>query len=162
MNLTAEFFKELFSSDETATTINPDEMGPPFDKEEVSKAGAKLKNNKSCGKAGIYEPLANSPPPPLPSTPNTHTHMPTHTHTHTKNVTLIVLLSVFRKVLTIILTDRTWNDMKRAFPESQAGDQEERPTTEQVFTLKTTIEKAISTGNCNILLDISKAFDSIS
>ena len=88
--------------------------------------------------------------------------MPTHTHTHTKNVTLIVLLSVFRKVLTIILTDRTWNDMKRAFPKSQAGDQEERPTTEQVFTLKTTIEKAISTDNCNILLDISKAFDSIS
>ena len=160
VNLTAEFFKELFSSDETATTINPDEMGPPFDKEEVSKAGAKLKNNKSCGKAGIYEPLANSPPPPSLHPKHTHTHA--HTHTHTKNVTLIVLLSVFRKVLTIILTDRTWNDMKRAFPKSQAGDQEERPTTEQVFTLKTTIKKAISTDNCNILLDISKAFDSIS
>ena len=82
MNLTAEFFKELFSSDETATTINPDEMGPPFDKEEVSKAGAKLKNNKSCGKAGIYEPLANSPPPLPP--PQTHTHTCPHTHTYQK------------------------------------------------------------------------------
>ena len=99
---------------------------------------------------------------PLPPSPPKHTHTCPHTHTHTKNVKLIVLLSVFRKVLTIILTDRTWSGMKRAFPKSQAGDQEERPTTEQVFTLKTTIEKGISTDNCNILLDISKAFDSIS
>ena len=74
MNLTVEFFKELFSSDETATTINPDEMDPPFDKEEVSKAGAKLKNNKSCGKAGIYELLANSR--------NAH-----HAHTDTRHNT---------------------------------------------------------------------------
>lgn len=128
-------------------------------KKKCRKQGQNWRTTKAVEKLVYTNHLLTHPPPSLHPK---HTHTHAHTHTHTKNVTLIVLLSVFRKVLTIILTDRTWNDMKRAFPKSQAGDQEERPTTEQVFTLKTTIEKAISTDNCNILLDISKAFDSIS
>ena len=77
----------------------------------------------------------------------------------------IVLLSIMRKILVIILIDRTWNRMKGAIPNSQAAHQQRRSNTEQVFTLKVMIEKAISTDNYNIwiaLLDMSKAFDSVS
>ena len=62
VNLVTEFFKELFSSDESAPTINPTEMESLFDKEEVVKAAAKLKNNKSCGKDGIYAELLKYAP----------------------------------------------------------------------------------------------------
>ena len=49
--------------------------------------------------------------------------------------------------------------MKGAIPKSQAEYQEGQSTNEQLFTLKTIIEKAISTDNYNIwiiLLDITR------
>lgn len=40
--------KKLFSSDDIALIINPDEMELPIHKEGVMKEAAKLKNNKRC------------------------------------------------------------------------------------------------------------------
>ena len=37
-------------------------MNPPFNKEEVAKSAAKLKENKSCGKDGIYVELLKYAP----------------------------------------------------------------------------------------------------
>ena len=185
VKLITEFFRELFSSDEIPPTINPAEMNPPFSKEEVKKATSKLKNNKSCGKDGINAELLKYAPEeahkqiammlnkiartgeypqeiksgiltPLAKPPKKDAKI---------NVRPIVLLSVLRKILTITLIERTWNRMKEAIPKSQAAYQEGRSTTEQVFALKTMIEKAISTNDYNIfiiLLDMSKAFDSVS
>ena len=57
-----------------------------------------------------------------------------------------------------------WNRMKDHIDISQAAYQQGRSTTEQVYTLKTMIEKAITTENYEIfiiLLDMSKAFDTV-
>ena len=45
--------KKLFSSDDIALIINPDEMELPTHKEVVMKAAAKLKINKRCEKYSI-------------------------------------------------------------------------------------------------------------
>ena len=81
------------------------------------------------------------------------------------NVRPTVLLSVIRKILTIILIHRTGNCMKEAISRSQATYQKDKSTTELVFSLKTMTQKAISTDNYNIwitLMDMLKAFDSVS
>lgn len=62
VNLITEFFKQLFSSDEIASNINTAKMNPPFNKEDVAKSEAKLKENKSCGKDGIYVELLKYAP----------------------------------------------------------------------------------------------------
>ena len=80
------------------------------------------------------------------------------------NVRPIILLSVLRKILTIILIDRCWDRLKTQIPKSQAAYQSGRSTTEQVFTLKILAEKAIISEDYTIyllLLDMSKAFDTV-
>ena len=147
MNLITEFFKELFYSDEIAPIINLAEIDPPFDKEEVVKATAKLKNNKSCGKEGSYAELLKYAPEeahkkiakmlsnmactgeypieikcgmltPLAKPPKKDINI---------NLRQILILSIIRKILTIILINRTW--MKGAIPKSQPAYQEGRLTT---------------------------------
>ena len=59
---------------------------------------------------------------------------------------------------------RTWDRLKTRIPLDQAGYQEGRNTTEQVFSMKLLAEKAITSSDYNIyilLLDMSKAFDTV-
>ena len=81
-----------------------------------------------------------------------------------ENLRPIILLSVLRKVLATCMIDRTWNKFKNVIPIEQAAYQKGRSTTEQVFTMKTLAEKAITSEEYNIfilLLDMSKAFDTV-
>ena len=76
----------------------------------------------------------------------------------------IILLSPLRKILTISLTDRCWERMKKHVPLSQAAYRGGRSLTEQVFAIKTLTEKSITSENYEIfllLLNMSKAFDTV-
>lgn len=185
VKMITNYFKDIFSSDEEIPEIKPVEMNPPFCKQEIQKATKSLKNNKSTGKDDINSELIKYAPEevheqiadmlnnisktgeypaeikhgiltPLAKPPKKNVQI---------NARPIVLLSVIRKILTITLIRRTWERMKSCIPKSQAAYQKGRSTTEQVFTLKVMIEKAITSSNYDIfitLLDMSKAFDTVS
>ena len=68
------------------------------------------------------------------------------------------------EVVTINLIEGCWDGLKTQIPPSQASYQSGRSTTEQVFTLKILVEKAITSENYDIfilMLDMSKAFDTV-
>ena len=73
-------------------------------------------------------------------------------------------MSVLRKIIAIILIDRTIEKISKMIPPSQAAYRQGRGTTEQVFALKTLIEIARNSKEYEInilLMDMSKAFDRI-
>ena len=159
-------------------------MEPEYDFKEIETAAKKLKNNKATGcdevnaefikygcselyrqiasllnitsetgeypeeiRKGILTPLAKAPK-----------------KNEKVNVRPIILLSVFRKIISISLIDRCWERMKIHIPPNQAAYQKGRSTTEQVFTIKILAEKAMASENYDIfllLLDMSKAFDTV-
>ena len=83
---------------------------------------------------------------------------------HPENLRPIILLSVIRKILTICIIQRTWDKFATKIPPEQAAYQSGRSTTEQVYTIKMLVEKAINASDYSIyilLLDMSKAFDTV-
>ena len=81
------------------------------------------------------------------------------------NVRPITLLPIVRKILAMCVIERTWEKLKHKIPKDQTAYQKGRSTTEQVFALKTLVEKAITSQNYNIIIammDMSAAFDTVS
>ena len=81
------------------------------------------------------------------------------------NVRPITLLPIVRKILAMCVIERTRERLKHKIPKDQAAYQKGRSTTEQVFALKTLVEKAITSQNYNIIItmiDMSVAFDTVS
>jgi exonuclease III len=187
VEIITKHFREVFHIDteKEMPEIKPTEMKKPFTEEEVSKAVKSLKNNKSAGCDQLKAELVKHGPPtihqgiaillnhmaktgdypkeiktgilvPLPK--------PGKPQGPPKNLRPIILLSIIRKILAIIMIRRTADKLNSRIPISQAAYRSGRGTTEQVFTLKTLAEKAITSTNYEInilLLDMSKAFDTI-
>ena len=156
-------------------------MDPPYTAAEILKASSKLKDGKATGKDGVHaefikystgeirlkianllnqtresgeypEDLRHGILNPLPKPPKKNERV---------NVWPIILLSVLRKILTITLIDKCWERMKTRISVSQTAYQSGRSTTEQVFAVKTLVEKAITSENYDIfllMLAMSKAF----
>ena len=81
-----------------------------------------------------------------------------------ENLRPIMLLSVLRKILTIVMLKRIWDRVCKLIPASQAAYQPGRSTSEQILTVKLLAEKAINENQYNIFLalfDMSKAFDTV-
>ena len=113
-------------------------MEPPFHKGKMANAAAKLRNNKSCGKDGLYaELLKHAPEEAQKQIENKLNHMRLTGECPIEiksgmltplaklpkkdvniNVRPIVHLSVIRKIFTIILINRRWNRRKEATPKS--------------------------------------------
>ena len=182
-----EFFQNMFHKDteEVIPEAQPKEMTKPFTATEVRKAIDSLKSNKSPGldnlqaeliKHGpkeIHERIANLlndiaktgtfpkeikegilVPLPKPGKPQGPP----------ENLRPIILLSVIRKILAICMIRRTIDKLNNKIPLTQAAYREGRSTTEQVYTMKTLAEKAI-TSQCYeiyiLMIDMSKAFDTV-
>lgn len=117
--------KKLFSSDDIALIINPDEMELPIHKEGVMKEAVKLKNNKRCENIVYRQLLKYKLEQACKQIENMLNYMKSigeYCPIEIKlgiltllaklakkdvniNVRPIVLLSVIRKILTIILID---------------------------------------------------------
>ena len=81
-----------------------------------------------------------------------------------ENLRPVILLNMIRKILAIILLNRIYNRIDGEIPITQTAYRPGRSTTENVFTMKVLIEKALTESNYEInvlLLDMSKAFDSV-
>ena len=184
IDIITKHFQKLFSSNDKTNTVTPELMNPPFTAEEIKTAAKKLKNNKATGRDGvhaefikhgsneIYEQIANL----LNMTSETGQYpeeirrgilnpiAKPPKKDEKVNVRPIILLSVLRKIITIVLMTRCWERMKTHIPLSQAAYQSGRSTTEQVFAIKLLTEKAITSENYDIFLlflDMSKAFDTV-
>ena len=80
------------------------------------------------------------------------------------NLRPIILLSILRKILAICIMNIIGSRIDAEIPINQAAYRKNRSTTEHVFGTKLIIERTISSKNETvhlILLDMSKAFDSI-
>ncbi len=91
-------------------------------------------------------------------------YLPYQSQGKPKDLRPIILLSVLRKILTIIILRRIWPKLKNHIPIEQAAYQGGRSTTEQVFSIKVLCEKAIQAQKIQLnikLIDMSKAFDTI-
>ena len=180
-------FRNVFENEEGKQEKPPCKNQPPFSLEEIKSAVKKLKNGKSPGideinaemlkhapdsilkiiaeilntsvesedylkilKVGIITPLQK---PPKKGMENKN------------NVRPITLLPIVRKIFAMCVIERTWEKLKHKIPKDQAAYQKDRSTTEQVFALKTLVEKAITSQNYNIIItmiDMSAAFDTVS
>ena len=90
---------------------------------EIAKIIMNIINNGICPKEikqGILIPLQK----------------PEKTRGPPENCRLIILMSVLRKIIAIILIDRTIERISKMIPPSQAAYRQGRGTTEQVFDLK--------------------------
>ena len=75
-----------------------------------------------------------------------------------------MLLSMIRKVLAICIKKRIVDKLDAEIPPSQAAYRTGRSTTEHVFAVKVSVEKAVTSANYPIyllMLDMSKAFDTL-
>ena len=180
----SKYFKQLFSSDDTSEIVHPAPMDPPFTQVGIKRIAKKLKNNKATGRDGanaelikygtdqLYSKIANllnktsetgNYPEEIRRGILTPSAKPKRKEEQV-NVRPIILLSVLRKLIAIDLIDRWWDRLKLNIPPSQAAYQGGRSTTEQVFSLKILVEKAITSERYDIfilMLDMSKAFDTV-
>ena len=163
----------------------PCEMKNPFTGEEVMQAVNKLKIGKSSGIdqicaeyllyapqevyngiAEIYNMTAAHGDPPIELITGILIPLqkPGKKAGPCTNIRPIILLSLLRKILAIILLNRTGQRIEQHIPQSQAAYQKNRSTTEHVATYKLLAEKALSSSDYEltiILMDLSKAFDTI-
>ena len=177
------FKQELDSLEEMPLNV-PEKMDPPFTGEEIEKAVKKLKNNRSPGIDNINAELIKYGPKELTNLIAKVYNATAETGEYAEEIKIgvlnpipkpkkkgpvanlrpVILLSMLRKILAICMINRTWHKMKPYISKDQAAYQEGRSTTEQVFTLKLLIEKAIISEKYDIffmLLDMSKAFDTV-
>ena len=181
------YFKDIFTQDSThpLPDITPQKLKEEITFFEVERAVNKLKNNKSPGCDNINAELLKYGPTivfdiianilnkaaetgdkpieislghlvPLPK--------PDKPKGPVKNLRPIILLSVLRKVLAIIIVNRTFETIRKEIKVTQAAYSPGRSTTELVFTFKTLIEQAVCAEDLTVhllLLDMSRAFDTI-
>ena len=186
--LISEHFQKVLAPEGMETNKNYPScrMTVPFTKDEIEKAAKSLKNGKSVGIdnltaehikyappiihqniANIFNDIAENGSAPEELTTGILAPLqkpPPKKKGPRENLRPIMLLSVIRKLLTICLIKRTWERIATNIPVDQAAYQAGRSTTEQVFTAKILIEKAITSSNFKlymILLDMSKAFDTV-
>ena len=181
------YFENIFKQEDTTPIpeIKPQKLKIEIDSEEVKTAIDKLRNNKSPGFDQINaELIKNSPnivfehiaqilneiaetgnkplelslgqliPLPKPGKPKGPV----------KNLRPVILLSILRKILAIIVVDRTFKTIRKEINISQAAYSPGRSTTELVYTFRALIEQAVCAEDLNIhilLLDMSRAFDTI-
>ena len=163
----------------------PSPMTNPFTTDEIKAAVRKLKNNKSPGKDGITSELIKHAPDEILTKiaeiyntiaetgehPNEITHgllralqKPGKPKGPLSNLRPIILLSILRKILAICLMKRIGPRIDQEIPINQAAYRKNRSTTEHVLGTKLIIERTITSKNeivYLILLDMSKAFDSV-
>ena len=182
-----EFTKKQTSGTDFATNIayEPSETGNIITGSEVGNALKKMKNNKSGGCDNIKAELLKYGDPVLHgeiakiinNTLNNGTcpkeirlgiliplQKPGKTRGPPENCRPIIIMSVLRKIIAIILVDRTIKKISKMIPPSQAAYRHGRGTTEQVFALKTLIDIARNSKEYKIyilLMDMTKAFDRI-
>ena len=80
------------------------------------------------------------------------------------NLRPIILLSTFSKIVAVIMTSRIKDRIEKEIPLTQTAYRSGRSTTKHVFALKLAIERTLTSKDKTlhlILLDMSKAFDSI-
>ena len=182
-----KYFENIFKQDNTTPipSIEPTKLKEPITSNEVSIAVQKIKNNKSpgCDKVNA-ELLKNSPEivhqkiaeilNETAETGNKPTELslgqliplpkPNKPKGPVKNLRPIILLSILRKILAIIVINRTFKTIREHINISQAAYSPGRSTTELVFTFKILIEQAACAEDHTVhllLLDMSRAFDTI-
>ena len=165
--------------------ITPVPMSQPFTKEEVKEAVKGMKNGKSPGIdevnvelikyatqeiyskiADIYNSIASTGlyPKELTSGIITPLQKPGKKRGPAENLRPIILLSILRKILSIIMMKRMKTRIQNVIPKCQTAYQSGRSTTEQTFAMKVAAERTITSQNEKlhmIMVDMSKAFDSI-
>lgn len=182
-----EYFKNFFTDNEYRKIANiaPKEMKKPFTQEEIKKASLKLKNNKSPGVDELLGEQVKYGPDIVHKTIADILNNIAKTGDHPKeintgllnplqksgkkngpceNLRPIILLSILRKILAICLLDRFIARILRQLPSSQAAYQIYRSRTEQIFTLRLLIDKALTSQDYDLyilLTDMSKAFDMV-
>ena len=182
----AKYFKNVFFKNATPMSeIEPIPMRHPFTANEVRKAAQKMKLNKSPGCDQVPVELIKYAPPivfniiadiynKLAETgdcPNEITHgllrplqKPGKPKGSPSNLRPIILLSILRKILASCIMSRISDKIDKEIPPSQAAYRKGRSTTEHVFTCKLVVERTLSAKKETthlILLDMSKAFDSV-
>ena len=171
---------------ENIDPIPPSKMEKPFTHSEIEKAAKSMKNGKSVGEdklnaeyvkygpTAIHQGIADilnyitetwKHPKEIKSGILTPLPKPGKKQGPPSNLRPIILLSTLRKILAICMIKRCWNRFKTKIPLEQAAYQEGRSTTEHVLAVKLLCEKAITSCDYNLcmkLLDMSKAFDTVS
>ena len=165
-NIIAEHFKKIFFKNaETYPNITPVPMSQPFTKEEVKEAVKGMKNGKSPGIdevnvelikyatqeiyskiADIYNSIASTGlyPKELTSGIITPLQKPGKKRGPAENLRPIILLSILRKILSIIMMKRMKTRIQNVIPKCQAAYQSGRSTTEQTFAMKVAAERTIT------------------
>ena len=184
--ITQHFEKTFNNEDATKVPhIEPTKMKNPFTPQEVGKAIKKLKNNKSTGVDNIsaeqlkYGPdIVNSYISDIlnevaetgeyPKELDTGILIPLQKPGKKKgppgNLRPIILLTMIRKILAIIMLERTHKKIEEHIPHTQAAYRRGRSTTEQLFAVKMMVEKAMISEDYTVvilLMDMSKAFDTV-
>ncbi len=181
------YFENIFAQKDISEVpiIKPEKLKEPITTQEIKSAIKKLKNNKSPGCDDVQAELIKHSPEivqqhianilnkaaetgeypnelklgqliPLPK--------PNKPKGPVKNLRPIILLSVLRKILAIIVVNRTFDRIRKNISVSQAAYSPGRSTTELVFAFKTLAEKAICAEDYTVyllMLDMSRAFDTI-
>ena len=185
-NIIANFFKKMFlKKADQYPNIEPTKMQEPFGKEEVTEAVKNMRNGTSPGVddirielvkyapdeiheqiANIYNCVAETGKHPLELTHGLIAPLqkPGKKRGPPENLRPITLLSILRKILSVILMKKFRSRMKMRIPLNQAAYQSGRSTTEHTFAMKVAAEKTITSKTEELhvlLLDMSKAFDSI-
>ena len=184
--ITAEYFKETFyKNKQPRTIIPPTQMTILFTANEIRKAIAKMKPNKTpgCEKtpvelikyapdriheqiAKIYKNMAETGDIPKEVTYGILKSLqkPNKAKSPPSNLRPIILLYSLRKILAACITNKIKDRLEAEIPPSQAAYRPSRSATEYVFTSKLIIERTITARNESaylIMMDMSKAFDSI-
>ena len=160
-------------------------MTIPFTANEIRKAIAKMKPNKSPGCdeipvefikyapdriheqiAKIYSNMAETGNIPKEVTYGILKPLqkPNNTKGPPSNLRPIILLSSLRKIFAACITNRIRDRLEAEILPSQASYRRNRSTAKHVFTSTLIIERTITIRNesaCLIMLDMNKAFDSI-
>ena len=185
-HIIANYFKSIFYKNaEPITNVEPVKMITPFTAREIKTVTRNLKNNKTPGKDDINIELIKHSPEIIYQqiakiyniTAETANHPAELTHGllaplqkpgksrgPPANLRPIILLSNLRKILAACMMKRIEHTIDKEIPITQAAYRQKRLTTEHIFSTKTVIERTISAKNETvylILLDMSKAFDSI-
>ena len=187
VGIISEFFEKMFFSmgAEEIENIPPEKMTIPFTEEEVKKAIASLKNNRSpgidgitadnlkCGPDMVNEKIAEilnhvaatgDQPQELTTGILVPLPKPGKKKGPPANLRPVILLSMIRKILAICLIRRIGERIDKEIPLSQAAYRAGRGTTEQLLAIKLMAEKAATTPNHEtqvLLMDMSKAFDRV-
>ena len=154
-----------------------------FTANEIRKAIAKMKPNKSSGCDEIPVELIKYAPDYMNKSPKYITtwqkletykinitngilkplQKPNKEEGPPSNLRPIILLSSLRKIFTTCITSRIKDRLEAEIPPTQAAYRPNRSTNEHVFTSKLIIERTITARNESadpFMLDMSKAFDS--